>query len=53
MFHNVEVVAGTSPYASTDDAAQRILGRVGTLLEYCREAGIACVGLGDVPDVLA
>jgi hypothetical protein len=53
MFHNVEVVAGTSPYASTDDAAERILGRVGTLLEYCREAGIACVGLGDVPEVLA
>jgi hypothetical protein len=53
MFHNVEVVAGTSPYASTDDEAWGIVERVGALLEYCRGEGIACVGLGDVPDVLA
>ena len=53
MFHNVEVVAGTSPYASTEEEARGIVDRVGALLEYCREEGIACVGLGDVPDVLA
>jgi hypothetical protein len=53
MFHNVEVVAGTSPYASTEDEARGIVDRVGALLEYCRAEGIACVGLGDVPEVLA
>jgi hypothetical protein len=52
MFHNVEVVAGASPYASTDDEAWRIVDRLGALLEYCRVEGIACVGLGDVPEVL-
>jgi hypothetical protein len=52
MFHNVEVVAGTSPYASTDDEAWRIVERVRVLLEYCEREGIACVGLEDVPEVL-
>jgi len=52
MFHNVEVVAGTSPYAATDDEAQRIVDRLGALLAYCRDAGIPCVGLGEVPGVL-
>jgi len=53
MFHNVEVCAGTSPYASTEDEARRIVDRVGALLEYCRGDGIPCVGLGDVPEVVA
>ncbi len=52
MFHNVEVVAGASPYASTEDEARRIVDRVGALLEHCRAAGIPCIGLGDVPAVL-
>jgi hypothetical protein len=52
MFHNVEVVAGVSPYAATDAAAQRILDRVGALLEHARREGIACVGLSDVPALL-
>jgi hypothetical protein len=53
MFHNVEVVAGASPYASTDDEARRIVERLGTLLEHCRAEGIPCVGLEDVPEVLS
>jgi hypothetical protein len=53
MFHNVEVVAGASPYAATDAAALRILDRVGALLEHARREGIACVGLSDVPELLA
>jgi hypothetical protein len=53
MFHNVEVCAGTSPYASTEDEARRIVDRVAALLEHCRGEGIPCVGLEDVPEVLA
>lgn len=53
MFHNVEVVAGTSPYAATEDEARRIVDRVGALLDYCRGEGIACVGLADVPELFA
>jgi hypothetical protein len=52
MFHNVEVVAGASPYAATDRAARRILDRLGVLLAWARQQGIAGIGLGDVPDAL-
>ena len=51
MFHNVEVVAGASPYAATEEEARRTVDRVGALLEYCRGEGMACVGLGDVPEL--
>lgn len=53
MFHNVEVVAGTSPYAATEAEATRILDRLGVLLEATKRDGIACVGLSDVPELLA
>lgn len=53
MFHNVEVVAGKSPYAATEAEAMRIVGRVATLLEFARREGIACVGLSDVPELFA
>jgi hypothetical protein len=53
MFHNVEVVAGASPYAATDDDAQRIVDRLGTLLEWARREDIACVPLGEVPGLLS
>jgi hypothetical protein len=52
MLHNVEVVAGASPYAATDSDAQRILGRLGALLDFARRADIAVIGLEDVPQVL-
>jgi hypothetical protein len=52
MFHNVEVVAGTSPYAATDNEARRILDRLGALLDFARGADIVAVGLADVPEVL-
>jgi hypothetical protein len=53
MFHNVEVVAGASPYAATDDEARRIVQRLGALLEFARREDVACVGLADVPGLLA
>ncbi len=52
MFHNVEVVAGKSPYASTEARARRILDRLGTLLEFARHEGIVPVGLADVPEIV-
>jgi hypothetical protein len=52
MFHNVEVIAGASPYAATDREAHGILDRLGVLLAWARGEGIACVGLGDLPGLL-
>jgi len=52
MFHNVEVVADTSPYAATDGAAQRILDRLSELLAWARGEAIPCIGLEDVPAVM-
>jgi hypothetical protein len=52
MFHNVEVVAGTSPYADTEGEAQRILDSLGALLEFARHENIPCVGLSDVAALL-
>jgi hypothetical protein len=53
MFHNVEVVAGASPYAATDDRAQAILRRLAALLAFARAVGAHSVGLGDLPELLA
>jgi hypothetical protein len=53
MFHNVEVVAGTSPYSSTEDQAQAILHRLAQLLGFARAAGARSVGLGDLPELLS
>ncbi len=52
MFHNVEVVAGTSPYAATDAEALRIVDHLRVLLQMARREGIAGIGLSDVPEVL-
>jgi hypothetical protein len=52
MFHNVEVVAGASPYARTEASALGILERLHTLLAWARSEGIARVGLSDVPEAL-
>jgi hypothetical protein len=53
MFHNVEVVADTSPYAANDEEARGILDRLKALLDFARAESIAVVGLGDVPEILA
>jgi hypothetical protein len=53
MFHNVEVVAAASPYAADDASARRIVERLAALLDFAQRAGIACIGLGDVPELLA
>ena len=53
MFHNVEVVAGASPYSATEDRAQAILDRLAQLLGFARAAGARSVGLSDLPELLA
>lgn len=52
MFHNVEVVPNTSPYASTEEDARRILDRLRALLSFAHREAISVIGLGDVPEVL-
>lgn len=52
MFHNVEVVPNTSPYAANEEEARGILDRLRALLSFARRAGISVVGLGDVPEIL-
>jgi hypothetical protein len=52
MFHNVEIVPGLSPYASNEEEARGILDRLRALLSFAHGAGIAVVGLGDVPEIL-
>jgi hypothetical protein len=52
MLHNVEVVAGASPYATDDRQARRIADRLKALLELARREGIRSIGLGDVPEAM-
>lgn len=51
MFHNVEVVPGTSPYARNESEARAILNRLGGLLAFAESAGFRTIGLGDVPEL--
>jgi len=53
MFHNVEVVAGASPYARDEQQARAILDRLAALLAFARDAGARSVGLGELPELLA
>jgi hypothetical protein len=53
MFHNVEVVAGASPYAATDAEAVRIARRLGALLAWAEREGVTTVGLADVPEIVS
>jgi hypothetical protein len=53
MFHNVEIMAGLSPYAKNEAAADAILQRLAALLAFARVEGIAVVGLADIADVFA
>jgi len=52
MFHNVEVVPQTSPYAADEGQARGILERLRALLAFAERESIAVVGLGDVPEIL-
>jgi hypothetical protein len=52
MFHNVEILPGTSPYATTEAEAGGILARLGALLAFAEREAISVVGLGDVPAIL-
>jgi hypothetical protein len=49
MFHNIEITAGTSPYAGTWAEADTILANLAGLLAWAQNHGISCIGLGDVP----
>jgi hypothetical protein len=51
MFHNVEIVAGTSPYARNQTEARAILQRLAGLLAWAKREGISSIALGDVPDL--
>jgi hypothetical protein len=52
MFHNVEIVPDTSPYAANEEDARSILDRLRALLEFAHREAISVVGLGDVPEIL-
>jgi hypothetical protein len=52
-FRNVDVVAGASSHASSEEKARGVLDRVRDLLTFARRAGITVIGLGDVPELLA
>ena len=51
MFHNVEIIAGASPYAQDDRQARAILDRLEGLLAFARKEGITVIGLSDTADV--
>ncbi len=51
MFHNVEIMAGLSPYAKNEAEADAILNRLAGLLAYARSEGIAVVGLTDIATI--
>ena len=53
MFHNVEVLPGTSPYAKNEAEAEAILSRLAGLLAWAQREGISIVGLGDIPELFA
>lgn len=53
MFHNVEVLPGTSPYAATESQAIALMGRLRALMDFAAREGIRTIGLSDVPEVLA
>jgi hypothetical protein len=52
MFHNVEVIAGASPYARTEHDARRILARVAALLQFAARESIRVVGMTDVAELV-
>jgi len=52
MLHNVEVVAGASPYASSTAQADAIVNRLAVLLQFAAANDIRCVGLADVPELV-
>jgi hypothetical protein len=53
MFHNVEIMPHTSPYAKNEAEADAILGRLEGLLAWADREGIRSLALGDVPELFA
>ncbi len=53
MFHNVEIIAGASPYADDEREARAILDRLEGLLAFAKREGIAVIGLSDTPEIFA
>ncbi len=52
MFHNVEVVAGASPYAKDEGGVRAILQRLDALLSFAAREGIDVVGLTDIAELV-
>ena len=52
MFHNVEVLPGTSPYARNELAARSILDKLEALLKFATRESISVVGLSDVREIM-
>jgi hypothetical protein len=52
MLHNVEAIAGASPYAASEGQARSIIANLAELLTFADAHDIACVGLADVPEML-
>ena len=48
MFHNVDVVAGTSPFAKNEAEADATIKRLAELLAFSQREGIRSLGLSDV-----
>ena len=48
MFHNVEVLPETGPYATTDEAVAMVLRRLDFMLQHCAARGVEFVRLSDV-----
>jgi len=53
MFHNVEIIAGASPYAGNEQEARVILDRLEGLLAFAQKEGIAVIGLSDTVELFA
>lgn len=51
MFHNVEVVAGTSPYAADGHKVDVILQSLSALLAWAERESVRSIGLSDVPEL--
>lgn len=47
MFHNVEVMPGLSPYASNQDAANRLINQIENYLKWCQKKNILGITLED------
>lgn len=53
MFHSGSLAAGFTPFVRTERERQRLVERIRSYLEFCRDAGMEPVRLGELPAVAA